>query len=101
MMAALHRSNWDTPSPHYGFEVALRFSRPHTRRRCSTRSSQASVAACARPHKKEQILWNEFTDGDTFLLTSDEARRVRDDQSAQRADRRVEDLALEARAGRI
>ena len=37
-MAALHRSNWETPTPFYGFEVALRFfapthqAKPRTRR---------------------------------------------------------------------
>ena len=28
MMAALHRSNWDSPTPFYGFEIAMRFLAP-------------------------------------------------------------------------
>ena len=44
VMAALHRTNWDTPTPFYGFEVALRS--PHAHGQGEQRRSLAATAPC-------------------------------------------------------
>ena len=73
VMAALHRSNWDSPSPHYGFEIALRFFAPTHQAKLLNAKPAGFARFMQRPHKKAQIMWNEFKfDGDTVLLTSDE-----------------------------
>ena len=71
--AGLHRSNWDTPTPFYGFGVALRFLAPtHPAKR-----AQAKPAGYSRfmrqPHKVEQTLWSEYKyDGEVIFLKDDD-----------------------------
>ena len=73
VMAALHRSNWDSPSAHFGFEVALRFLAPTHQAKVLGAKPAGFARYMQRPHKKSQILWNEFKfDGDLIMLTSDE-----------------------------
>lgn len=73
VMAALHRSNWDSPSPHYGFAVALRFFAPTHQAKLLNAKPAGFARFMQRPHKKPLFLWNEFKfNGDTMLLTSDE-----------------------------
>ena len=72
VMAALHRSNWETPTPFYGFEVALRFFAPTHQAKLSNAKPAGFARFMQRPHKKKQILWNEYRfDGEVVLLTSD------------------------------
>lgn len=72
-MAALHRSNWDVPEPHYGFEVALRFLAPTHQAKILKAKPAGFARFMQRPHKKSQILWHEFKfDGELVLLTSDD-----------------------------
>eukprot|EP00966_Prymnesium_polylepis_P148729 3436046-Prymnesium_polylepis.1 len=60
VMAALHRSNWDSPTPFYGFEVALRFLAP-THQAKQKKAKPAGFSRFMRqPHKVGQISWNEY-----------------------------------------
>merc|ERR1719482_299264 len=73
VMAALHRSNWDSPSPLYGFEVALRFLAPTHAAKLRNAKPGGFARYLRQPHKIAQISWSEFRfEGDVVLLTSDE-----------------------------
>ena len=72
VMAALHRSNWETPSPYYGFEVAMRFLSPTHQAKVKKAKPAGFARFLQRPHKIAQILWNEYRyEGELVLLTSD------------------------------
>jgi len=76
VMAALHRSNWETPTPFYGFEVALRFFAPTHQAKLANAKPAGFARFMQRPHKVSQIEWNEYRyDGDLVLLTSDDGVR--------------------------
>ena len=69
VMAALHRTNWDTPKPYYGFEVALRFLAPTHMAKVNNAKPGGYSRYLRQPHKVGMILWNEFRfEGDTILL---------------------------------
>ena len=69
VMAALHRTNWDTPKPYYGFEVALRFLAPTHMAKVNSAKPGGYSRYLRQPHKVGMILWNEFRfEGDTILL---------------------------------
>ena len=69
VMAALHRTNWDTPKPYYGFEVALRFLAPSHMAKVNNAKAGGYSRYLRQPHKVGMILWNEFRfEGDTILL---------------------------------
>ena len=71
MNAALHRSNWDTPTPYYGFEVALRFLAPTHMAKINRAKPGGYSRFLRQPHKKTQIMWNEFRfEGDLITLES-------------------------------
>ena len=72
VMAALHRSNWDNPTPHFGFEVALRFFAPTHQAKLLNAKPAGFARFMQRPHKVSQILWNEFRyEGPLVELRSD------------------------------
>ena len=73
VLSALHRSNWDTPKPYYGFEVALRFLAP-THQAKRARAKPGGFARYMRqPHKVYEMLWNEYRfEGEPILVQSDE-----------------------------
>jgi hypothetical protein len=76
VMASLHRSNWETPTPYYGFEVALRFLAPTHQAKLNKAKPAGFARFMKQPHKISQIEWNEFRyDGELVLLTSDEGVR--------------------------
>jgi len=71
--AALHRSNWDSPTAFYGFETALKFLAPsHPAKRA--RAKPAGFSRFMRqPHKVEQTLWEEMRfEGDVILMQDDD-----------------------------
>ena len=69
VMAALHRTNWDTPTPFYGFEVALRFLAPTHMAKVNNAKPGGYSRYMRQPHKVGMILWNEFRfEGDTIVL---------------------------------
>ena len=73
-MAALHRSNWDSPTPYYGFEVALRFLAPTHMAKVNNAKPGGYSRYMRQPHKVGMILWNEFRfEGDTILLENGDA----------------------------
>jgi hypothetical protein len=68
-MSALHRTNWDTPTPYYGFEVALRFLAPTHMAKLNNAKPGGYARYMRQPHKVGQITWNEFRfEGDVILL---------------------------------
>jgi len=74
VMAALHRTNWDTPKPYYGFEVALRFLAPSHMAKQNSAKPGGYARYLRQPHKVGMILWNEFRfEGDTILLEGSNA----------------------------
>ena len=74
VMAALHRTNWDTPTPFYGFEVALRFLAPTHMAKVNNAKPGGYSRYMRQPHKVGMILWNEFRfEGDTILLENGDA----------------------------
>jgi len=71
--AALHRSNWDTPTAFYGFEVALRFLAPSHPAKLAGAKPAGYSRFMRQPHKVDQTLWNEFRfEGDVITLKNDE-----------------------------
>jgi hypothetical protein len=73
MLHALHRSNWDRPTPFAGFETALRFLSPSHQYRSYERSKQYTPQSYARylrqPHKATLLAWDEYRwDGDVTLI---------------------------------
>ena len=69
VMSALHRTNWDTPTPYYGFEVALRFLAPTHMAKLNNAKPGGYARYMRQPHKVGQITWNEFRfEGDVILL---------------------------------
>jgi len=71
MNSALHRSNWDAPSPYYGFEVALRFLAPTHMAKINRAKPGGYARFLRQPHKLTQIMWNEFRfEGDLIMLES-------------------------------
>jgi len=73
MMAALHRSNWDSPTPLYGFEVALRFLAPTHAAKMRGAKAGGFARYLQQPHKFSQINWNEYRfEGDVVYLTNDD-----------------------------
>jgi len=70
VMAALHMSNWDSPTAFYGFEVALKFLAP-THAAKLRRAKPAGFSRYLRqPHKISQIEWNEYRfEGEVVMLT--------------------------------
>jgi len=73
VMAALHRSNWETPTPYYGFEVALRFFAPTHQAKLRNAKPAGFARYMQRPHKISQLMWNEFRfDGDVVFISSDD-----------------------------
>ena len=72
VMAALHRTNWEDPTPFYGFEVALRFLAPTHMAKMKRAKPSGFARFMKQPHKISQILWNEYRfEGELVLLTSD------------------------------
>eukprot|EP00965_Chrysotila_dentata_P090165 2976193-Pleurochrysis_carterae.AAC.3 len=66
-LAAVHRENWDSPHPYYGFEVALQFLAP------SHQAAKADAQGFARymrqPHKEVLVKWDDYKyDGDVIVL---------------------------------
>ena len=73
VMAALHRSNWDSPKPLYGFEVALRFLAPTHAAKLRGAKAGGFARYLQQPHKISQISWNEYRyEGDIIYAKSDE-----------------------------
>ena len=73
VMAALHKSNWDEPTPYHGFEVALRFLAPTHQAKVNKAKPAGFARFMKQPHKISKILWNESRyDGELVLLISDE-----------------------------
>lgn len=71
-MAALHRSNWDTPTAFYGFEVAMRFFAPTHQAKLKNAKPSGFARYVKQPHKIDMILWNEYRfEGELIELTSD------------------------------
>lgn len=83
VMAALHRSNWDSPKAFYGFEVAMRFLAPTH----MAKLKQAKPAGFSRymrqPHKVGQISWNEYRFEGEPILLQDEAYQMCSMRSSQ------------------
>ena len=72
VMAALHRSNWETPTPFYGFEVALRFFASTHQAKVLKAKPAGFARFMRRPHKIKQVLWSEYRfEGTVVYLTSD------------------------------
>ena len=71
--AGLHRTNWDTPMPFYGFSVALRFLAP-THAAVLKGAKPARFSRFMRqPHKVDQTLWHEYRfDGELITLQADD-----------------------------
>lgn len=73
VMAALHRSNWETPTPYYGFEVALRFFASMHQAKLLKAKPAGFARFVQRPHLIKQILWSEYRfEGELVFLTSDD-----------------------------
>ena len=71
-LAALHESNWDTPTPYFGVEVAFSFLAPtHQAKRMGEKAAGFASHLVRLPHA--EMLWNEFRfEGETILVQSDE-----------------------------
>jgi hypothetical protein len=84
VMAALHRSNWDKPTPYYGFEVALRFLAP-THQAVLKKAKPAGFYRYLRqPHKRYEIEWNEYRfEGDLITLQTDVPGIIREEAYQQ------------------
>ena len=69
VMAALHRSNWDQPTPFYGFEVALRFLAPTHDAKIRKAKPGGFYRWLRQPHKLCMITWGEYRfEGDPIIL---------------------------------
>jgi len=75
VMAALHRSNWDTPRSFYGFEIALRFLAPTHQAKLKRAKPGGFSRFMRQPHKVQQITWNEYRfDGEVIMLRDADGR---------------------------
>jgi hypothetical protein len=75
VMAALHRSNWDSPTDFYGFEVALRFLAPTHAAKLKGAKPSGFSRYLRQPHKIKQIEWNEYRfEGELVMLKDDDER---------------------------
>lgn len=75
VMAALHRSNWDSPTAFYGFEVALRFLAPTHPAKVKRAKPSGFSRFMRQPHKIQQISWSEYRfEGDLVLLPGEGGR---------------------------
>ena len=75
VMAALHRSNWDSPRSFYGFEIALKFLAPTHSAKLRSAKPAGFSRYLRQPHKISQIEWNEYRfEGDTVMLKDDDGR---------------------------
>jgi len=76
VMAALHRSNWDTPRAFYGFEIALRFLAPTHQAKLKRAKPGGFSRFLRQPHKISQIMWNEYRfEGEPIMLTDTTGRQ--------------------------
>lgn len=73
VLAAIHRSNWDSPTPYYGFEVALRFLAPTHQAKLNKAKPSGFYRYMRQPHKVAEIEWNEFRfEGELIRLQTDD-----------------------------
>eukprot|EP00322_Chrysochromulina_rotalis_P027974 CAMPEP_0115851772 /NCGR_PEP_ID=MMETSP0287-20121206/12653_1 /TAXON_ID=412157 /ORGANISM="Chrysochromulina rotalis, Strain UIO044" /LENGTH=335 /DNA_ID=CAMNT_0003305813 /DNA_START=1 /DNA_END=1008 /DNA_ORIENTATION=- len=73
VMAGLHRSNWDAPTPYFGFEIALRFLAPTHQAKQNNAKPAGFYRYMRQPHKAFEIMWNEFRfEGELITLQTDD-----------------------------
>lgn len=84
VMAALHRNNWDEPSPYHGFEVALRFLAPTHQAKKNDATPALFARYMRQPHKIFEIEWNEMRfEGDPIFLQVDDGSSQPQDEVYQ------------------
>jgi len=89
VMAALHRSNWDKPSPYHGFEVALRFLAPTHQAKLNSAKPAGFYRYMRQPHKVYEIEWNEYRfEGELITLQTTDADDVIKEEAYQQCSLR-------------
>jgi hypothetical protein len=75
VMHALHRSNCDSPSAFYGFEIALRFLAPTHAAKLAKAKPAGFSRYMRQPHKASQISFTEYRfEGPLVNLQDDDGR---------------------------
>ena len=89
VMAALHRSNWDAPTPYYGFEVALRFLAPTHQAKLNNAKPAGFYRYLRQPHKVYEIEWNEWRfEGDLITLQMSDSNGIPREEAYQQTSLR-------------
>ena len=89
VMAALHKSNWDEPTPYHGFEVALRFLAPTHQAKVNKAKPAGFYRYMRQPHKVYEIMWNEYRfEGDLITLQTDDATGLVKEEAYQQCSLR-------------